>query len=92
MGFLFFIFTGESHQLVKTMLTLEKLRKIEPEFNNMTDEEVEVIVRELYNSAEFAFDVWWSDKNGSKNPSGLLSKSEVEGLILIWKPKKNRKQ
>lgn len=59
------------------MLTLEQLRKTEPAFEDMTDEEVETIVRELYSSAEFAFDVWWNDKKGSKNPSGLLSKPEV---------------
>lgn len=58
------------------MLSIEKLRKIEPEFKDLTDEEIEAIARELYDSAEFAFDVWW-DKSGSKNPLGSLNNSHT---------------
>jgi len=59
------------------MLTVEQLRKIEPEFDCMSDEEIEAVLCELYKSAEFAFDLWWDEKSGSKNPSGLLQQSKM---------------
>ncbi len=52
------------------MLSLEKLRKLDPSLNDMPDEQLEVIRASYYEIAEVAFDAWY-EEHGSKNPAGL---------------------
>lgn len=52
------------------MLTLLELRKIDPELANLTDDELTALRADLYQTAQLAFDKWWTEKSGSKNPVG----------------------
>jgi len=65
------------------MLSLEKLRKIDPSSTStLSDEELTEICNALYECAELAFDVYWKEKNsGSKNPLGLLSSDINKDIV-----------
>jgi len=63
------------------VISLEDLRKIDPELNDLTDEELEQIRAELYQLGQLAFDVWWLEKDGSKNPVGSLTEHKETASI-----------
>lgn len=52
------------------MLSVERMRQIDPAFSDLSDSEVEEIRAALYESAQLAFDVYWTRKYGSKYPLG----------------------
>lgn len=64
------------------MLSLTRLRKIDPILtNNLTDEELEKVRTELYEWGQLIFEDWLGQKTGSKYPVGLFSKN-THGLIM----------
>ena len=48
------------------MISLEKLREIDPELKNLSDEEIIKIRDKFYELGEFMFDVWLKEKNKLK--------------------------
>ncbi len=58
------------------MITIEELKKLEPELADKSDKEVTVIRNLLYQAANLALENFFEDKSGSKNPVGLLTSSE----------------
>ena len=64
------------------MISVEQMRKIDPAVIQMSDEELETLKADLYETVQLAFDVWWQEKkSGSKNPTGLLPVDKTEGSI-----------
>ena len=56
------------------MLSLESLRKIDPEnTSHLTDEELEGIRKSFYEFGQLMFDDWHDQKFGSKSPVGLFT-------------------
>jgi hypothetical protein len=53
------------------MITLEKLREIEPALEKLSDEELIVIRNLLYAQGQLAFEMWLESQTGSKNPPGV---------------------
>lgn len=62
------------------MLSLERLRSIDPELERLSDSDVEAIRQALYEAAQLAFDVWWK-KRGSNNPVRLLTKENLSSTM-----------
>jgi hypothetical protein len=59
------------------MIDIQELRKLEPTLAEKTDEEITAIRNLLYQAANLALENFFEDKNGSKNPVGLLTSSEL---------------
>lgn len=57
------------------MITLERMREIEPKLKHASDDEVAEIRERLYGLAQLAYDRW-VDENGSKIPVGLRNSDE----------------
>jgi len=55
---------------MKVMITIEKLRQVEPGFKDLTDEQITKIRDLLYRFAVFALEEYMEEKYGSKNPLG----------------------
>ena len=53
------------------MISIEELRKIDPEMENLSDEELTKVREMLYSLGQLAFDSWLEDNDGSKNPVGV---------------------
>lgn len=53
------------------MLSVDQCRAL-LDGQNLSDEEIEFVRDALYESAQLAFEVFWQEKYGSKNPVGLL--------------------
>jgi len=62
------------------MLSLEKLRKIDPELANLSDEELTAFRADLYETTQLAFDAWWAER-GSKNPIGSSPAQQELGTL-----------
>ena len=56
------------------MLTLDQIRKLDPNLADVPDKELLMIVERLYGVANIALDVW-QEKGGSKIPFGHLLKA-----------------
>ena len=54
------------------MLSLAKMRKIDPSLKDVPDAELEQIRDALSQYAQLAFEVYWTKKSGSKCPVGLF--------------------
>jgi len=52
------------------MISLSRIREIEPSLQHASDEEVALIREKLYGLGKLMFDTW-VDENGSKIPVGL---------------------
>jgi hypothetical protein len=64
------------------MISLEKLRKIDPELtSSITDKELEDIRNSFYEFGQLMFDDWHDQKFGSKSPVGVLTSKEIEHKI-----------
>ncbi len=59
------------------MLTLEKMREIDPGLGHLNDTELEQVRSALYDAAQLAFDVYWGKKHGSKYPVRSFPSSEI---------------
>ena len=57
------------------MITIEELKKLEPELVDKSDEEVTIIRNLLYQAANIALENFIEDKSGSKYPAGSLTSS-----------------
>ncbi len=56
------------------MLNIEKLRKIDPELNGISDDEAIKIRDKYYELGRLIFDDWLDSVSGSKYPIGILHK------------------
>ena len=48
------------------MLSLEKLRKIDPRLKMLSDEQLESLRTKLYDLGQFAFETWLKERNEVK--------------------------
>lgn len=60
------------------MLSLEQCRKIDPNLEKLSDEEVVLIRENLYEGAQLALESWVKKNSGSKNLEWLLPILEEE--------------
>jgi hypothetical protein len=74
------------------MLTLNQLRKKDSKLSSLTDAEIESLRSVLYEFAQLAFDVWWREKRGSKNPSGVLEVATTKHKIKTCKKRKVKRE
>lgn len=58
------------------MFTLEQCRKIDPELEGLSDEELLQIRDNFYEITQLAFEAWVEKQHGSKNLEWLLSSPE----------------
>lgn len=63
------------------MITLNKLREIDPSTANLTDEELKDIRQSFYEFGQLIFDDWHDQKFGSKSPVGSLTNKDEEDKI-----------
>lgn len=54
----------------KEKISLNHLRKIDPEVANLTDKELEAVRDSFYEMGNLIFEDWCEQKFGSKYPSG----------------------
>ena len=57
------------------MISLEQLRIIDPNLNDLTDETLELVRSKLYEVGQFAFDKWLKTKAVPNLPLGLSQSS-----------------
>lgn len=55
------------------MITLEQCRKIEPDLEKLSDEEVTKIRNLMYGLGQLIYETWDEERSGSKNPLGSLT-------------------
>ncbi len=72
------------------MLSLEQLRKLHPRPEEVTDKELQELGSAMAGLAQLAFDVYWHEKSGSKNPVGLFPPKEQGDTLTLWS--KDQKQ
>lgn len=66
----------------KGMLSLEALRKVDPDNTaDLTDEELDEIRVNIYGVGQLIFEDWHDQKTGSKNPIGSFQDIEDESTI-----------
>jgi predicted DNA-binding protein (UPF0251 family) len=58
------------------VISIDTLRKIDPETLNLKDEELEKIRLSFYEFGQLMFEDWQEQKFGSKNPIGSLTTEE----------------
>jgi hypothetical protein len=63
------------------MISLSKLRRIDPQLANIPDKELEELRRSMYETVELAYDVWNMRREGSKNPVRSLTLPQDEGTL-----------
>jgi len=63
------------------VITLEALRKIDPQMRGLADSELEDVRRSFYEFGQLMFDDWKEQKFGSKNPVGSLTNKLDENTI-----------
>lgn len=60
------------------MITLQYLRKIEPAFEKLSDEELNNLRTLLYSMGQLAFDCWIEQYSGSKNPRRVNGLPDID--------------
>lgn len=63
------------------MISLEKLREIEPALEKVSDEELIIIRDLLYAQGQLAFEMWLEEQesqSGSKNPLGVRGLPDID--------------
>jgi len=63
------------------MISLEKLRRIDPDTTHLTDEELESVRQSFYDFGQLIFEDWQEQKFGSKNPIGSFTSLKDEHTI-----------
>ena len=63
------------------MLSLEKMREIDPSLRDVSDAELEEVRLALYDAAKLAFDVYQAKKLGTPCPLRSLSSSEIKSKL-----------
>ena len=61
-----------------SMISLDRLRKIDPDTDHLTDDELEKVRQSFYDFGQLIFEDWQEQKFGSKNPVGLLTAGQEE--------------
>jgi hypothetical protein len=73
------------------MLSIEQLRKNDPQLATLADEEVVKIRDSFYELGVLIFDDWLETDGGSKFPTGVLLETEKDNKVKQWN-RKERKQ
>ncbi len=73
--------SDESNFYNVCVITVEQMKKIDPDLADMSEIELEELRDALYESAQLAFDVYWAKKNGSKNPVGSLPTEGADSTL-----------
>lgn len=60
------------------MISLERLREIEPALEKVSDEELAVIRNLLYAQGQLAFECWLEKQSDSKYPVGLRGLPDID--------------
>ena len=63
------------------MLSLEKVRKIDPSLADLSDEKLKEVIQKLYDLGQLVFEQWLDDTFGSKRPPGLLANGQNQHKI-----------
>lgn len=63
------------------MLSVEQMLKIDPELADLSEADLIELQSSLYETAQLAFDVYWTRKHGSKNPVGSFPSLGQEGTL-----------
>jgi len=58
------------------MISLDTLRKIDPQAEHLSDDELEKIRLSFYEFGQLMFEDWQEQKFGSKNPIGSLTSKD----------------
>jgi hypothetical protein len=62
------------------MISIEQARKIDPELATLSEEELIALLRDMYETADLASDIWCMEKC-SKNPVGLFLSDDEKDKI-----------
>ena len=63
------------------MLSVEQLRKIDPELKHLSDDEVLQVCNTFYALGQIMYEDWEAQRGGSKNPFGVLQDSTESGTL-----------
>lgn len=63
------------------MLTLEKMKQIDPGLATLGDEQLLELRDTLYGFAQLGFEAYYEKKHGSKCPVGLFPVADARGTI-----------
>lgn len=66
------------------MLSIDQLRKLNPQFEKMDDRALEELRSAMYQLGQLCFDVWWTEKSGSKNPTGVFPPAGPSDTLTLW--------
>ncbi len=64
------------------MISVQQARKIDPELKDLTDEEIQAVIKDLYDLGSLALECWVATKS-SKFPKGLLSNQNNTNKINL---------
>ena len=62
------------------MISLDRIRELEPSLKNAPDEDVAIIREQLYGLGHLVFESWQS-KSGSKIPMGLRNENDENKAV-----------
>jgi len=68
------------------MITTQKMLQIDPGLADLSETELEEVREALYSAAQLAFDVYWTRKHGSKDPTGSLDNYQISDTVESWNP------
>ncbi len=63
------------------MLSAEDIKKIDPSLSSTSEQDITELLREMYETVDLFFDIWWQNKQGSKNPTRLFQKDDIKNKI-----------
>ena len=63
------------------MLSVEQLRKIDPDLAHLSDDEVLRVRNTFYELGQIMYEDWEAQRGGSKNPFGGLQDSTENGTL-----------
>ena len=63
------------------MLSVEQLRKIDPDLAHLSDDEVLRVRNTFYELGQIMYEDWEAQRGGSKNPFGVLQDSTENGTL-----------
>lgn len=74
------------------MISLEKIKLIEPDLNNLPEEEVVRIHESLYELGQLMFEDWLKNDKCSKYPVGVLQGFEERNKLKPWLTKDQKQE
>ena len=66
------------------MISLERLRKLAPEFAYLSEEEVLAFQNAFYKAAQLAFEAYWEEKYDSENHTRLFPNARESSTLSSW--------